>query len=120
MDCLEPLRALVDNDPPGAPQQLVKFFRARALLAARAAGEERSTLNGRESPVSLVKDNNRMTPQHNDVNKPPTRTARSRGLLPIILAAAAIMVGVWYYTGRETPNPVTGRDAPASSPAPSR
>ena len=53
-----------------------------------------------------------MTPHDNDVARPnsrSTRAAESRGMLPIVLGAAAvIIVGALYFSGEHgNPNPVT-------------
>jgi hypothetical protein len=50
-----------------------------------------------------------MTPRDNDVTRPNIRAAESRGMLPIVLGAAAvIIVGALYFSGeRGNPNPVT-------------
>lgn len=63
-----------------------------------------------------------MTPH--EANRPPTGHSRSRDsreMLPIILGAAAVIIlGVWFYTGRDEVNPVTGREIPASMQTPGK
>jgi hypothetical protein len=52
-----------------------------------------------------------MTPPHNDANKPKPRhreLSQKWGLVPILLAAAVIIVGTWAYMSIEDPTPVTG------------
>ena len=65
-----------------------------------------------------------MKPQDNKIGASPTRGGRpgqSWDAMPIILGVAAvIIVAVWLYTGGESANPVTGHDAPASTPVPSK
>ena len=63
-----------------------------------------------------------MTPQHNDVNKPKQRNrelSQKWGLVPILVAAAVIIVGTWAYMSIEDPTAVTG-GAPASAATPSK
>jgi hypothetical protein len=64
-----------------------------------------------------------MTPHDNDVNRPSSRrvgAAESRGMLPIVLGAAAvIVVGALYFSGEHgNPNPVT--NDPGTTQAPGR
>ena len=64
-----------------------------------------------------------MTPHDNDVNRPSSRrvgAAESRGMLPIVLGAAAvIIVGALYFSGEHgNPNVVT--NDPGATQAPGR
>jgi hypothetical protein len=62
-----------------------------------------------------------MTPHDNDVTRPnshSTRAAESRGMLPIVLGAAAvIIVGALYFSGEHgNPNPVTNDPGTTQAP----
>ena len=62
-----------------------------------------------------------MTPHDNDVTRPSSpraRAAESRGMLPIVLGAAAvIIVGALYFSGeRGNPNPVTNDPGTTQAP----
>ena len=62
-----------------------------------------------------------MTPHDNDVNRPSSRGARaaeSRGMLPIVLGAAAvIIVGALYFSGEHgNPSPVTNDPGTTQAP----
>jgi hypothetical protein len=62
-----------------------------------------------------------MTPHGNDASLPNSRSARaaeSRGMLPIVLGAAAvIIVGALYFSGeRGNPNPVANDPGTAQAP----
>ena len=62
-----------------------------------------------------------MSPHDNDVTRPnlrSTRAAESRGMLPIVLGAAAvIIVGALYFSAEHgNPNPVTNDPGTAQAP----
>jgi hypothetical protein len=62
-----------------------------------------------------------MTPHDNDVNRPSSHrvaAAESRGMLPIVLGAAAvIVVGALYFSGeRGNPSPVTNDRGATQAP----
>jgi hypothetical protein len=62
-----------------------------------------------------------MTPHDNDVARPnsrSTRAAENRGMLPIVLSAAAvIIVGALYFSSdRGNPNPMTNDPGIAQAP----
>jgi hypothetical protein len=62
-----------------------------------------------------------MTPHDNGVTRPNSRSTRageSRGMLPIVLGAAAvIIVGALYFSGEHgNPNPVTNDPGTTQAP----
>ena len=60
-----------------------------------------------------------MTPQYNDVNKPKSRPgelSQKWEVMPILVAAAVIIAGTWFYVSKEDPSSVT-RDVPATAPS---
>jgi hypothetical protein len=63
-----------------------------------------------------------MIPPDNDVTRPNSRSARaaeSRGMLPIVLGAAAvIIVGALYFSGEHgNPNPATHDSGTTQAPS---
>jgi hypothetical protein len=64
-----------------------------------------------------------VTSQDNNNDRPNVRRAKLGGrwgVFPILIAAAIIIAGTWFYIEREDPNPVTGPDAPAATPSQSK
>jgi hypothetical protein len=78
-----------------------------ALARDKATGDH--NLDAQEG-ASMPRDGN-----HNAVHNRRTQIGGNWGILPVLIAAAVLIVGLWLYIDREDPHPVTGRDSPPTS-----